>query len=61
MPINRKSSNPAPPISMHRPMKCSDSHAGQSHDIPNSVFEIGVDSIQAANSSIDTAQAADFR
>src|SRR6185503_6075188 len=45
-PINRRSSSPAPPIRTHRPMKCSDSQAGQSQDIPNSAFEIAVDSSQ---------------
>src|SRR5262245_28918178 len=61
MPINRKSSNPAPPISMHRPMKCSDSHSGHSHDTANNDFEIQVDSSQVANSSIGANQAAAFR
>jgi hypothetical protein len=46
--MSRKSSRPAPPISMHKPMKCSDSHAGHSQEIPNSVFEIHVDSSQPA-------------
>ena len=51
-PISRRSSTPAPPISMHRPTKCSDPHAGQSHVRSNKAFEMRVVSSQAANSCI---------
>jgi hypothetical protein len=37
---------------MHKPMKWSDSDSGHNHEIPNSVFEIQVDSTQAENSGI---------
>src|SRR4026209_2259532 len=50
MPMRRRSSRPAAPISMQRPMKCRDSQSGHNHDIPNNVFEREVDSTHAANS-----------
>src|SRR5689334_12617884 len=54
MPMSRRSSRPAPPISMHNPMKCKDSRAGHSQEIPNRVFEIQVDSIQTATCGISS-------
>src|SRR5262245_44958496 len=52
-PINRKSSSPAPPIKTQSPRKCSDSHAGHNHDIPNSALESAVDSNQVEKSAMD--------